>query len=63
MFVHLYCRYFIGLPLVSEFLVVLWIISRKASSRGDRGKAPIYATTHRDDSSDDETVSTSEQVT
>ena len=48
---------------MSEFLVVLWIISRKASSRGDRGKAPIYATTHRDDSSDDETVSTSEQVT
>jgi len=52
-----------GLPLVFEFLVVLWIISRKASSRGDRGKTPIYTTTHRDDSSDDETASASEQAT
>ena len=35
---------------------------RRASSRGDRGKAPIYAMSYGDSSSDDETISTSEQA-
>ena len=37
-------------------------MSRKASSRGDQGKAPMYATSQGDDSSDDETTSASEQA-
>ena len=31
-------------------------------SKGDRGKAPVYATSHGDDSSNDETASASKQV-
>ena len=61
--VHLYCHLFMGSPLTSEFLDVLQIMSRRASSKGDRGKAPMYATSQGGDSSDDETISASEQVT
>ena len=51
-----------GLPLMYEFLAVLQNMSRRASSRGDWGMAPIYVTSYKDDSSDNETASTSEQV-
>ena len=51
-----------GLLLVFEFLAVLYIMSRRVSSKGDQGKAPVYATSHGDDSFDDETTSTGEQV-
>ena len=51
-----------GLPLVSEFLVVLYIISRRTSSKGDWRKAPIYATSYGDASSDEETALVSEQA-
>ena len=37
-------------------------MSWKASSKGDQGKAPVYAMSHGDDSSDDETISVGEQV-
>ena len=37
-------------------------MSWRAGSRGDSGKAPIYATSHGDDSSDDETNSASKQA-
>ncbi|KAL0008420.1 hypothetical protein SO802_009922 [Lithocarpus litseifolius] len=37
-------------------------MSRRASSRGDRGKAPIYATFHGDFSSNDETISTAKRA-
>ena len=47
-----------GLPIMFGFLVVLQIMSMRTSSRGDRGKFPMYATSHRDDSSDKETAST-----
>ena len=51
-----------GLPLMYEFLVVLWIMSWRASFKGDRGKAPTYATSCRDDSFDEEIASTGEQA-
>ena len=35
---------------------------RRASPRGDWGKAPVYAKSHGDSSSDDETVSASDQA-
>ena len=38
-------------------------MSRRASSRGDRGKAPMYATSQGGDSSDDETTLVGEQAT
>ena len=53
---------FMGLPFVYEFLVVLQIMSRRASSRGDQGKAPIQATSYGDASSNEQTVSAGEQV-
>ena len=37
-------------------------MSQRASSRGDRGKAPIYATSHGDDSSNNETIFDGEQA-
>ena len=37
-------------------------MSRSAGSKGDREKARMYATSHEDDSSNDETASTSEQA-
>ena len=51
-----------GLPLVSEFLVVLKIMFRRVSSKGDWRKAPIYAMSDGDASSDRENVSTSKQA-
>ena len=53
---------FVGLPPMSEFLVVLQTMPQWACFRGDWGKAPIYATSHGDFSSDDETISTGEQA-
>ena len=35
----------------------------RASSRGDQGKDPVYATFHGDSSSDDETMFAGEQAT
>ena len=37
-------------------------MSRRASSRGDWGKAPVYATSHREDSSNNETIFVGEQA-
>ena len=37
-------------------------MSQRASSRGNWGKAPIYATSHGDASSDDEIILASEQT-
>ena len=37
-------------------------MSWKASSRGDQGKAPVYTTSHKNDSSNDETALADEQV-
>lgn len=37
-------------------------MSRRTSSNGDQGKAPMYNTSHRDNSSDEETASVGEQV-
>ena len=37
-------------------------MSRRASSRGDRGKAPVYATSHGKDSSNNETIFVGEQA-
>ena len=51
-----------GIPLMSEFLAILYNMSRRFSSGGDRGKAPMYATSHGDNSSDDETASAIKQV-
>ena len=38
-------------------------MSRRMSSKGDQGKALVYTTSHRDSSSNDETVSIGEQAT
>ena len=45
-----------------EFLIVLYIMSRRASSGGDRGKAPMYVTSPRGDSSNDQTALVGKQV-
>ena len=37
-------------------------MSRRAGVKGNWGKAPMYATSHKDDSSDDKTALTGEQV-
>jgi len=37
-------------------------MSQRAGSREDWGKVPVYATSHGDDSSDDETTLASERV-
>ena len=47
---------------MSEFLVVLQIMPRRVRSKGDWGKAPFYASSHGDSSSDDEIVSASKQA-
>lgn len=47
---------------MSEFLVVLYIMPQRVSFKGDWGKAPIYAMSHRDSSSDDEIVSASDRM-
>ena len=47
---------------MSEFLVVLQIMPRRVRSKGDWGRAPLYASSHGDSSSDDEIVSASKQV-
>ena len=44
------------------YLAILQIMSRRTGFKGDRGKAPIYATSYGDDSSDEEIASTGEQV-
>ena len=36
------------------YLAILQIMSRRTGFKGDRGKAPIYATSYGDDSSDDD---------
>ena len=51
-----------GLPIIFGFLTVLQIMSWRTSSRGDRGKAPMYATSHRDVSFYEETASASDQA-
>ena len=37
-------------------------MSRRASSRGDRGKAPVHAMSYEDSSSNDEIASANEQA-
>jgi len=51
-----------GLLIMFGFLAVLQIMSQRTSFRGDQGKAPMYATSQGDDSSDDKTASASKQV-
>ena len=51
-----------GLSLVSEFLTVLQIMSRRTGSMGDQGRDPILATSHGDSSSDDKTTLANERV-
>ena len=36
------------------YLSILQIMSRRTGFKGDQGKAPIYATSYGDDSSDDD---------